>query len=208
MLSLLRSPVLWHHALHSSPHSISDACSGFGGDHVQVGALVEVLHAGEHPDRAFPYSSSQSRASKDKTPICMTWEGDGGQNCHDSLNHQISTELWTSYHNCSSALCSKHCLSPNDGTTYVLRYNLLWWAQYKREKIYEPECQTLCSIKSQLLIPNVDLPYIFLNTRSRPLSRKCPILHTRSAFNIANTSGSDINPNATSSVTVTFIQLV
>lgn len=71
--------------LHSLPHSISDACSGFGGNHVQVGALVEVLHAGEHPDCAFPYPARQSRASKDKAPVCKTWEGDGIQNCRDNL---------------------------------------------------------------------------------------------------------------------------
>ena len=43
----------------------------------------------------------------------------------DSVNHQISTKFWTSNYNCGSALCSEHGLSPNDSTTFVLRYNLL-----------------------------------------------------------------------------------
>ena len=74
-------------------------------------------------------------------------------------------------------------------------------------KIYEPESQTLCSIKSQLLIPNVYL-HTFLNTKSRPLGRKCPICRIRSACNNANASVSDVNQNSTPSEIVTFIQSV
>jgi len=47
----------------------------------------------------------------------------------------------------------------------------------------------------------------FLNTKGQPLGRKCPIWYIRSTCNNANTSVSDVNPNATSSVTVSFIQL-
>lgn len=47
----------------------------------------------------------------------------------------------------------------------------------------------------------------FLNTKGQPLCRKCPLRYIRSTCNNANTSVSDVNPNATSSVIVSFIQL-
>jgi len=43
-----------------------------------------------------------------------------------SVNHQISTEVWTLHHSCGSALCSKHCLSPNDSATVCATLQSTW----------------------------------------------------------------------------------
>ena len=43
-----------------------------------------------------------------------------------------------------------------------------------RVKIYEPECKTLYSIKSWLLIPNVNLPYIFRIPKFDRLAENTP----------------------------------
>ena len=124
------------------------------------------------------------------------------------INHQISTELWTSCFNCSSALCSEYFIPPNDSATYALHYTRLWRPQYTRVKTYEPEYQSLCSIKSRFLIPNVDHPYIYQMPKVDHLAENDPYLPHGRPYNIANTITSDVNPNTTSLVTFMFIQLV